>query len=68
MKLKFKRRPNRRDSDGTVFLMHTVYTLDSDNDGVNDENDAENCDPHNDTDGDGFSNADEIVVVQIPTT
>ena len=34
--------------------------MDCDNDGVNDENDAENCDPHNDTDGDGFSNADEI--------
>ena len=43
-----------------IFNAYEPTLLDCDNDGVNDENDAENCDPHNDTDGDGFSNADEI--------
>ena len=47
------------DGDG-IFDAYESAILDCDQDGVNDENDAENCDPHNDTDGDGFSNADEI--------
>ena len=53
--------PTDDDSDGDgIFNAYESTLLDCDNDGVNDENDAENCDPHNDTDGDGFSNADEI--------
>ena len=34
--------------------------LDCDEDGVVDELDAENCNPYNDSDGDGFANIDEI--------
>jgi gliding motility-associated-like protein len=49
------------DSDGDgIFDAYESTLLDCDQDGVNDEKDAKNCDPHNDTDGDGFSNGDEI--------
>jgi gliding motility-associated-like protein len=49
------------DSDGDgIFDAYESTVLDCDQDGVNDEKDAKNCDPHNDTDGDGFSNGDEI--------
>ena len=34
--------------------------LDCDEDSVVDELDAENCNPYNDSDGDGFANIDEI--------
>jgi gliding motility-associated-like protein len=47
------------DGDG-IFDAYESILLDCDQDGVNDEKDAKNCDPHNDTDGDGFSNSDEI--------
>jgi gliding motility-associated-like protein len=49
------------DSDGDgIFDAYESTLLDCDQDGVNDELDGENCDPYNDTDGDGFSNLDEI--------
>ena len=49
------------DSDGDgIFDAYESTLLDCDQDGVNDEKDAKNCDPYNDTDGDGFPNADEI--------
>jgi len=47
------------DGDG-IFDAYESTLLDCDQDGVNDEKDANNCDPHNDTDEDGFSNMDEL--------
>ncbi len=53
--------PTDDDTDGDgMFDAYESTFLDCDQDGVNDELDAENCDPYNDTDGDGFSNMDEI--------
>ena len=48
------------DNDGVIDALESA-TNDTDNDGVSDELDAENNNPHNDTDGDGISNAHEVV-------
>ena len=47
-----------------MLMNHTLE--DCDNDGVNDELDAENCNPYNDSDGDGISNLDEIIAGNDP--
>ena len=47
------------DGDG-LFDAYDSLTIDCDEDGVVDELDADNCNPYNDTDGDGFANIDEI--------
>jgi heat shock protein beta len=49
------------DGDGIIDALESSL-LDSDGDGVNDELDSDNNNPYNDTDGDGFSNLDEISV------
>ena len=46
------------DGDGIIDAIESIYQ-DRDNDGVSDENDAENKNPYNDSDGDGVSNMDE---------
>ena len=47
------------DGDGLIDAYDSINS-DCDQDGVMDERDAENCNPYNDSDGDGFSNLDEI--------
>ena len=47
------------DNDG-LFDAYDSNVLDCDQDGVIDQQDAENCNPYNDTDGDGFTNIDEV--------
>ena len=47
------------DGDGIIDGYESTQ-LDCDNDGVVDELDAENCNPFNDSDGDGISNIDEV--------
>jgi large repetitive protein len=47
------------DNDGIIDA-YDSQLLDCDEDGVSDEQDAENCNPYNDTDGDGFVNIDEV--------
>ena len=47
------------DGDG-LFDAYDSMIADCDEDGVKDEKDAENCNPYNDSDGDGFANIDEI--------
>ncbi len=52
----------QKDSDGDGFLdILESAKIDSDNDGVVDELDKENDNPHNDNDGDGYSNIQEKV-------
>ena len=46
------------DGDG-LFDAYDSLTIDCDKDGVVDELDADNCNPYNDTDDDGFVNIDE---------
>ena len=53
--------PTDDDMDGDgLFDAYDSRVSDCDEDGVFDEVDAENCNPYNDTDGDGFANIDEI--------
>ena len=47
------------DGDG-LFDAYDSMIADCDEDGVKDEKDAENCNPYNDSDGDGFANIDEM--------
>ena len=47
------------DGDGLIDA-HDSMIADCDEDGVKDEKDAENCNPYNDSDGDGFVNIDEM--------
>ncbi|MDC0478797.1 gliding motility-associated C-terminal domain-containing protein [Flavobacteriaceae bacterium] len=47
------------DGDGLIDAYDSMNT-DCDEDGVVDELDAENCNPYNDSDGDGFANIDEV--------
>ena len=47
------------DNDGIIDALDSIL-LDCDNDGVIDQFDAENCNPYNDSDGDGISNIDEV--------
>ncbi|WGZ95557.1 MAG: hypothetical protein QJT81_06100 [Candidatus Thiothrix putei] len=50
--------PVDTDGDGKIDALESAI-FDADNDGVADEFDAEDANPNNDTDGDGFSNATE---------
>ena len=53
--------PADDDLDGDQIIdAYESFLLDCDNDGVNDEEDFENCNPYNDSDGDGFTNIDEL--------
>ena len=53
--------PSDDDADlDTIIDAYESSQADCDNDGVTDQFDAENCNPYNDTDGDGFSNLDEL--------
>ena len=47
------------DADGIIDAYESRLN-DCDKDGVKDEFDAENCNPYNDSDGDGISNLDEV--------
>ena len=47
------------DGDGVIDALESS-TADADSDGVVDQLDEENTNPNNDTDGDGYSNIDEI--------
>ncbi|MDA9679423.1 gliding motility-associated C-terminal domain-containing protein [Flavobacteriaceae bacterium] len=59
--LNFNGNPVDDDADGDgLFDAYDSLTIDCDEDGVVDELDAENCNPYNDSDGDGFANIDEV--------
>lgn len=54
--------PTNTDGDSTIDALESS-TVDTDNDGVVDERDAENNNPNNDSDGDGVSNVNESSVL-----
>ena len=57
----FNGNPSDDDADGDgLFDAYDSLTTDCDEDGVVDELDDENCNPYNDSDGDGFANIDEV--------
>ncbi len=49
------------DEDGIIDALESSQ-IDCDNDGVYDQFDAQNCNPYNDSDGDGYSNFDEVAL------
>ena len=53
--------PTDDDTDlDNIFDAYESTLTDCDEDGVMDQFDAENCNPYNDSDGDGFANIDEL--------